>query len=102
MTRESQHKRGFRRTALIDNVGSGLAVNRHIRDFEAILLLHSKIEYLETISLIARLSQRVDYQYVDLIPVDAQHERVFGTTGYYFIRTILTALVYTGVTKRAI
>jgi hypothetical protein len=47
------------------------AVERYIRDFEAIRLLHSKFDDLETISLITRLSQRVVNQYVDLIPVEA-------------------------------
>ena len=46
------------------------AVERYIRDFEAIRLLHSKFDDLETISLIARLSQRVVNQNVDLIPVE--------------------------------
>ena len=35
------------------------AVERHIRDFEAIRLLNSKFDDLETISLITRLSRRV-------------------------------------------
>ena len=47
------------------------AVERYIRDFEAIRLLHSKFDDIETISLIARLSQRVVNQYLDLIPVEA-------------------------------
>jgi len=47
------------------------AVERYIRDFEAIRMLHSKFDSLETISLITRLSQRVVNQYVDLIPVEA-------------------------------
>ena len=41
------------------------------RDFEAIRLLHSKFDDLETIGLIARLSQRVVKQHMDLIPVEA-------------------------------
>ena len=47
------------------------AVERYIRDFEAIRLLNSKFDDIETISLITRLSQRVVNQYVDLIPVEA-------------------------------
>lgn len=46
------------------------AVERYIRDFEAIQLLHSKFDDLKTISLIGRLSRRVVNQYVDLIPVE--------------------------------
>ena len=47
------------------------AVERYIRDFEAIRLLNSKFDDIETISLITRLSQQVVNQYVDLIPVEA-------------------------------
>jgi hypothetical protein len=47
------------------------AVERYIRDFEAIRMLNSKFDDRETISLITRLSQRVVNQYVDLIPVEA-------------------------------
>ena len=47
------------------------AVERYIRDFEAIRLLYSKFDDLEIISLVTRLSQRIVNQYVDLIPVDA-------------------------------
>ena len=46
------------------------AVERYIRDFEAIRMLHLKFDDLETISLITRLSQRVVNQYVDLIPME--------------------------------
>jgi len=45
------------------------AVKRHIRDFEAIRLLHSKFDDTGTISLITRLSEKVANQYIDLIPL---------------------------------
>ena len=45
------------------------AVERYIRDFEAIRLLHSKFDEVKTISLISRLSERVVNQYIDLIPL---------------------------------
>jgi hypothetical protein len=46
------------------------AVERYIRDFEAIRLLDPKFEDLQTISLITRLSKSVVQQYIDLIPPD--------------------------------
>jgi len=45
------------------------AVERYIRDFEAIRLLHSKFDDVNTIGLITRLSKRVVNQYIDLIPL---------------------------------
>ena len=44
------------------------AVERYIRDFEAIRLLDTKFEDINTISLITRLSKSVVQQYIDLIP----------------------------------
>ena len=44
------------------------AVERYIRDFEAIRLLNPKFDDLNTISLITRLSKSVVQQYIDLIP----------------------------------
>jgi len=46
------------------------AVERYIRDFEAVKLLHSSKFNINTISLITRLSKSVVNQYIDLIPVD--------------------------------
>ena len=46
------------------------AVERYIRDFEAIRVLDTKFEDLQTISLITRLSQSVVQQYIDLIPAN--------------------------------
>ena len=46
------------------------AVERYIRDFEAIRLLHSKFDEVRTISLITRLSEKVVNQYIDLIPAE--------------------------------
>ncbi|MDP3683599.1 MAG: DUF1670 domain-containing protein [Ignavibacteria bacterium] len=46
------------------------AVERYIRDFEAVRLLASKFDESNTISLITRLSQKVVQQYLDLIPID--------------------------------
>jgi hypothetical protein len=47
------------------------AVERYIRDFEAIRLLNPKFENMKTISLITRLSVSVVQQYIDLIPSDS-------------------------------
>ena len=44
------------------------AVERYIRDFEAVKLLSSKFDDLNTISLVTRLSQSVVRQYVNLLP----------------------------------
>ena len=44
------------------------AVERYIRDFEAIRLLNPKFDDINTISLITRLSKSVVQQYIDLIP----------------------------------
>lgn len=44
------------------------AVERYIRDFEAIRLLNDKFDDINTISLITRLSKSVVQQYIDLIP----------------------------------
>lgn len=44
------------------------AVERYIRDFEAVRLLASKFDDINTISLITRLSSRVIAQYLDIIP----------------------------------
>jgi len=46
------------------------AVERYIRDFEAVKLLNSKFDDLNTISLVTRLSKSVVNQYIDLIPID--------------------------------
>jgi hypothetical protein len=46
------------------------AVERYIRDFEAIKLLSSKFDDLNTISLVTRLSKSVVSQYIDLLPAD--------------------------------
>lgn len=46
------------------------AVERYIRDFEAIRLLDPKFDDINSISLITRLSKRVVQQYIDLIPRD--------------------------------
>lgn len=46
------------------------AVERYIRDFEAVRLLASKFDDSRTISLITRLSTKVIHQYLDLIPID--------------------------------
>lgn len=47
------------------------AVERYIHDFEAVRLLASKFDDLNTISLITRLSERVVSQYIDLLPTDS-------------------------------
>jgi hypothetical protein len=44
------------------------AVERYIRDFEAIRMLDSKFDDINSISLITRLSKRVVQQYIELIP----------------------------------
>jgi len=46
------------------------AVERYIRDFEAIKLLSKHFDDLTTISLVARLSKSVVSQYIDLLPAD--------------------------------
>jgi hypothetical protein len=46
------------------------AVERYIRDFEAIRLLDSKFDDINSISLITRLSKRVVQQYIELIPME--------------------------------
>jgi hypothetical protein len=46
------------------------AVERYIRDFEAVKLLASKFDDINTISLVTRLSKSVVNQYLDLLPVD--------------------------------
>lgn len=46
------------------------AVERYIRDFEAVKLLASKFDDSNTISLVTRLSKSVVNQYLDLLPVD--------------------------------
>jgi hypothetical protein len=43
------------------------AVERYIRDFEAVRLLYPKFSNLKTISLITRLSDKVVNQYIDLL-----------------------------------
>lgn len=48
------------------------AVERYIRDFEAVKLLASKFDDSNTISLITRLSVSVVQQYLDLIPIDLE------------------------------
>lgn len=47
------------------------SVERYIRDFEAVKLLASKFDDINTISLITRLSKSVVRQYLDLIPPDS-------------------------------
>ena len=44
------------------------AVERYLRDYEAIRLLNPKFDDINTISLITRLSKSVVQQYIDLIP----------------------------------
>jgi hypothetical protein len=44
------------------------AVERYIRDFEAVRMLYPKFFEIKTISLITRLTETVINQYVDLIP----------------------------------
>ncbi len=46
------------------------AVERYIRDFEAVQMLYPKFTDINTISLITRLSKSVVNQYIDLIPID--------------------------------
>lgn len=46
------------------------AVERYIRDFEAVRILYPKFNNINTISLITRLSKTVVIQYIDLIPID--------------------------------
>jgi hypothetical protein len=47
------------------------AVERYIRDFEAIRILNDKFDDINTISIITRLSDRVVQQYIQLIPQEA-------------------------------
>ena len=46
------------------------AVERYIRDFEAVKLLYKKFDDLNIISLVSRLSKSVVSQYIDLLPAD--------------------------------
>jgi len=46
------------------------AVERYIRDFEAIRMLDKKFDDMNSISLITRLSKRVVQQYIELIPME--------------------------------
>jgi len=46
------------------------AVERYIRDFEAIRMLDTKFDDMNSISLITRLSKRVVQQYIELIPME--------------------------------
>jgi len=46
------------------------AVERYIRDFEAIRMLDTKFDDINSISLITRLSKRVVQQYIELIPME--------------------------------
>lgn len=46
------------------------AGRRYIRDFEAVKLLNSKFDNLDTIFLVTRLSKSVVSQYIDLLPAD--------------------------------
>ncbi len=46
------------------------AVERYIRDFEAVQMLYPKFPDVNTISLITRLSKSVVNQYIDLIPIN--------------------------------
>jgi hypothetical protein len=46
------------------------AVERYIRDFEAVRLLSKSFDDLNTISLVTRLSKSVVSQYIDLLPAD--------------------------------
>ncbi|QKK01034.1 MAG: DUF1670 domain-containing protein [Ignavibacteriota bacterium] len=43
------------------------AVERYIRDFEAVRLLSEKFDGLNTVSLVTRFSKSVVSQYIDLI-----------------------------------
>ncbi len=47
------------------------SVERYICDFEAVKLLSSKFDDLNTISLVTRLSKSVVCQYLDLLPADS-------------------------------
>jgi hypothetical protein len=47
------------------------AVERYIRDFEAIKILSTKFDDVDTISRLVRLSPSVVKQYLDLIPLDS-------------------------------
>jgi hypothetical protein len=47
------------------------AVERYIRDFEAVKLLTTKFDDVDVISRLVRLSPRVVKQYLDLIPLDS-------------------------------
>lgn len=47
------------------------AVERYIRDYEAVNLLSTKFDDVETISRLIRLSPSVVRQYLDLIPLDS-------------------------------
>lgn len=49
------------------------AVERYIRDFEAVQMLYPKFTDINTISLITRLSKSVVNQYLDLIPIDNEN-----------------------------
>ncbi len=46
------------------------AVERYIRDYEAVKLINSNSDDLNTISLVTRLPKTVVSQYVDLLPAD--------------------------------
>ena len=46
------------------------AVERYIRDYEAVKLLSSKFDDINTSSLVTRLSKSVVNQYLDLLPID--------------------------------
>lgn len=46
------------------------AVERYIRDFEAVKMLSPKFDDINTISLVTRLSKSVVNQYIDLLPID--------------------------------
>jgi len=46
------------------------AVERYIRDYEAVKMLASKFDDINTISLVTRLSKSVVNQYLDLLPID--------------------------------
>ena len=67
----SFYQKGFLVPAICQRTNhSKDAVERYIRDFEAVRLLSKKFDDLNTISLVTRLSKSVVSQYIDLLPAD--------------------------------
>ena len=67
----SFYQKGFLVPAICQRTNhSKDAVERYIRDFEAVRLLSKKFDDLNTISLVTRLSRSVVSQYIDLLPAD--------------------------------